>query len=93
MSKKKKKKFVVPVFKSDNAERVFWNRADLSDYFDKSDFVRTAFPNLKPSSSSISIRIPSYILMRVKERANALDIPYQSLMKEYIARGVLRSDR
>ena len=85
---KKKKKLIVPSFKNEDDERDFWDRVDLTDYFDKSDAVPVAFPNLKPTSASISIRIPQYLLMRLKERANALNIPYQSLMKEYIARGV-----
>jgi predicted DNA binding CopG/RHH family protein len=90
---KRKKKLIVPAFKSEDAERDFWDRIDLTDYFDKSDAVPVAFPNLKPTSASISLRIPQYLLVRLKERANALDVPYQSLMKQYIARGVLQSDR
>ena len=86
MINKKKKK--LPVFKSEDDERDFWAKSDLTDYFDKSEFVHAVFPNLKPTSSSISLRIPAHLIARVKERANALDIPYQSLMKEYIAHGV-----
>lgn len=89
---KNKKKLVVPAFKSENEERDFWDRADLTDYFDKSDFVPTAFPNLKPTSLSVSIRIPQHLLMRLKERANSLNIPYQSLMKLFIARGLSRKE-
>lgn len=85
----KRKKRPIPRFKSENTERNFWARANLTDHFDKGEFAAASFPNLKPTSASISIRIPSYLLARLKERANALDIPYQSLMKEYIARGVL----
>ena len=92
MNKKKKKKLVVPAFKSEDAERDFWDKVDLTDYFDKSDAVPVAFPDLKPTSASISIRIPQYLLMRLKERANRLDVPYQSLMKQYIARGVARDE-
>ena len=88
MSKKKKKEFVVPAFKTEDAERDFWDKVDLTDYFDKSDMKPALFPNLKPTSASISLRIPQYLLMRLKERANQLDVPYQSLMKQYIARGV-----
>ena len=88
----KKKKLVVPAFKSEDEERDFWDRADLTDYFDKSDFVPVAFPNLKPTSSSVSIRIPQHLLMRLKERANSLNIPYQSLMKLFIARGLSRKE-
>lgn len=86
MVNKKKKK--LPVFKSEDDERAFWAKSDFTDYFDKREFVRAVFPNLKPTSSSISLRIPTHLIARVKERANALDVPYQSLMKEYIARGV-----
>jgi len=90
--KKQKKKLVVPVFKTEDEERDFWDRADLTDYFDKSDFVPVSFPNLKPTSSSVSIRIPQYLLMRLKERANSLNIPYQSLMKLFLARGLSRKE-
>ncbi|OGL77392.1 hypothetical protein A3J43_03755 [Candidatus Uhrbacteria bacterium RIFCSPHIGHO2_12_FULL_54_23] len=83
-----KKKLKLPKFKNEDEEREFWARIDLSEYFEPSDFVRVSFPNLKPTTRSISIRIPEYLIIRVKERANALDIPYQSLMKQYIARGV-----
>ncbi len=88
MSKHKKKNLIIPAFKSEDDERDFWSSTDLSKYLDKGDAVSVSFPDLKPSSSSISIRIPSYLLARVKERANAIDIPYQSLIKSYIAHGV-----
>ena len=83
-----KKKKNVPVFKSEDEEREFWARADFTEYFDRSEFHSALFPNLKPTSASISLRIPGYLLMRLKERANKLDVPYQSLMKQYIARGI-----
>ena len=86
--KHKKKKLLIPAFKNEDDERDFWDKADLSEYFDKADFVPVVFSNLKPTSSSISLRIPSHLLARVKERANAIDIPYQSLIKQYIAHGV-----
>ncbi|OGG72883.1 hypothetical protein A3A38_01590 [Candidatus Kaiserbacteria bacterium RIFCSPLOWO2_01_FULL_53_17] len=92
MNKRTKKELVIPAFKNEDEEREFWDHIDLSQYLDKSDAVPVSFPNLKPSSSSISLRIPSYLLARVKERANAIDIPYQSLIKEYIARGVARKE-
>jgi len=85
---KEKKKLVLPKFKNEDEERDFWDRADFTDYFDKKDFVPVVFPNLKPTSASISLRIPGYLLMRLKERANKIDVPYQSLIKEYIARGI-----
>jgi len=55
-----------------------------------SDFERVSFPNLKPTSRPISIRIPEHILVRLKEHANEINVPYQSLIKEYIAEGVVR---
>lgn len=85
-----KKKLSVPKFKNEDQERNFWNRVDLSKRFSKKDFEAVSFPNLKPTSRSISIRVPEYILIRLKERANELNIPYQSLMKEYIAAGLSR---
>lgn len=85
-----KKKLKVPKFKSEAKERAFWAKIDLADYFEKSDFERAAFPNLKPTSRAISLRLPEYLLVRVKEQANELSIPYQSLMKKYIAQGIAK---
>lgn len=85
-----KKKLKVPKFKSEDEEREFWANIDLSEYYTPEDMVRVSFPNLKPTTRSISIRMPEYLIIRLKERANALDIPYQTLMKQYIARGVLQ---
>ena len=83
-----KKKLKIPKFKNEDQERNFWSKIDLADYFEPKDFEPVSFPNLKPTSRSISIRIPEFILFRVKEKANRLNIPYQSLIKEYIAQGV-----
>lgn len=83
------KKLKVPKFKTEAAERKFWARFDATKHFTPSDFERVSFPNLKPSSRSISLRLPEYLLVRVKEQANELDVPYQSLIKKYIAEGVL----
>lgn len=85
-----KKQLKIPKFKSEDEERNFWSKVDLSDYLKSEDFVLARFPNLKPTSHSISIRIPNYILIHLKERAHELNIPYQTLMKQYIANGVLR---
>ena len=74
--------------KNENQERVFWSEINLADHFNPSDFKPVSFPNLKPTSTSISIRIPDYLLARLKEQANELNIPYQTLMKQYIAKGV-----
>ena len=85
-----KKQLKIPKFKNEDEERKFWAQVDLSQYFKPADFSSVAFPNLKPSSRSISVRIPEYILIRLKEQANELNIPYQSLMKQYIAKGLLQ---
>jgi predicted DNA binding CopG/RHH family protein len=86
-----KKKLKVPKFKNEDEEREFWWNLDLSEYFEPSDFERASFPNLKPTTRSISIRIPEYLLNLVKEKANEINVPYQSLIKEYIKRGILSS--
>lgn len=79
-----KKVFKLPKFKNEQEERLYWEKIDLSEYFVPNDFEKVSFPNLKPSSRAISIRIPEYILNRVKEKANEVNIPYQSLIKSYI---------
>lgn len=86
-----KKPLKIPKFKNEDEEREFWWNLDLSEYFEPSDFERVSFPNLKPTTRSISIRIPEYLLNLVKEKANEINIPYQSLIKEYIKKGVLSS--
>lgn len=84
------KKIKIPEFKNEDQERAFWSKIDLSEYFRPEDFAQASFPNLKPSSHSISIRIPDYLLARLKEKAHELNVPYQTLVKQYIAQGVLR---
>ncbi len=83
-----KKQLKIPKFKNEDEEREFWWKLDLSEYLEPSDFERVSFPNLKPTSRSISIRIPEYLINRVKEKANEINIPYQSLIKQYIKKGV-----
>lgn len=83
-----KKRLKLPRFKNEDEERKFWGKLDLADYFERSDFERASFPNLKPTSRPISIRIPVYLLNRIKEKANEINVPYQSLIKEYLKAGV-----
>lgn len=83
-----KKLLKIPKFKSEDEERKFWAELDLSKYFAPSDFAAASFPNLKPTTRPISIRLPEYLLNQVKERANALSVPYQSLIKQYVEKGV-----
>jgi predicted DNA binding CopG/RHH family protein len=79
----------LPKFKNEDAERKFWETHSSVDYFDWANAQNVIFPNLKPTSTSISLRIPNYVLARLKERANSLNIPYQTLMKQYISKEVL----
>lgn len=84
-----KKLLKIPKFKSEEEERVFWSSLDLKEYFEPSDFKKVAFPNLKPTSQPVSIRMPEHLIVRLKEKANGLNIPYQTLMKQYIEKGVM----
>lgn len=83
-----KRQLKIPKFATEDKEAQFWSNLDLSEYLEPSDFKRVSFPNLKPTTRSISIRIPEYLLNRVKEKANEINIPYQSLIKDYIKKGV-----
>jgi len=85
-----KKKLKIPKFKNRDEEFEFFSNLDLSGHFEKSDFVPVSFPNLKPTSRSISLRMPLYMLSGIKERANTMDIPYQALIKKYVADGMKR---
>ncbi len=87
-----KKQLKIPKFKNEDQEAEFWANVDLSEYLEPSDFERVSFPNLKPTSRSISIRIPEYLINRVKEKANEINIPYQSLIKQYIKKGVFSAN-
>lgn len=75
----------IPVFKDENEEREFWAIHDSTEYIDWSNGEKAIFPNLKPSTESISLRLPSFLLARIKELANKKDVPYQSLMKIFLS--------
>lgn len=87
-----KKPLKLPKFKSATEERDYWLKLDLSKHFDADDFQKVTFPNLKPTSQPVSIRMPEHLLVRLKEKANALNVPYQALMKQYIEKGLLLGD-
>ncbi|OGR80152.1 MAG: hypothetical protein A3I11_05330 [Elusimicrobia bacterium RIFCSPLOWO2_02_FULL_39_32] len=78
----------LPKFKSEDEERRFWAKADSSKYFNWNKPERALFPNLKPTTESISLRVPKYLLAGIKELANAKDVPYQSLIKMYLVERV-----
>ncbi len=71
----------IPLFQSEADERAFWEKNDTSDYFKLAEAVKVRMPNLKPSTTSISLRLSQSFLDNVKLQANKLDVPYQSLMK------------
>ena len=71
----------IPLFQSEADERAFWEKNDTSDYFELEEAVKVRMPNLKPSTTSISLRLSQSFLDNVKLQANKLDVPYQSLMK------------
>jgi len=88
-----KKKISIPPVKNEDQEREFWDSIDLSKHLEPKDFRSVHFPDLKPTSRSISIRIPEYLLVRLKERANEINVPYQSLIKSYIKDGLLQNEQ
>lgn len=75
----------VPPFASEAEERRFWETHDSAEYFDWSKAERVRLPNLKPSTTSISLRLPVPLLERIKIAANKRDVPYQSLIKTWLA--------
>lgn len=89
MSKAKK----TPKFKSEAEERAFWESHDSSEYVDWSKASSISLPNLKPSTKTISLRLPESLLNRIKIEANKRDMPYQSLIKAWLANDVEKSRR
>ena len=89
MSKGKK----VPTFKTEKEEREFWEANDSSDYIHWSKAELASMPNLKPSTKTISLRLPENLLNSIKIEANKRDMPYQSLIKVWLADDVKESRR
>ena len=80
-----KKNKSLPVFKSEDQEREFWSKSDSTDYVDWSGARPLVLPNLKPSLRTISLRLPEHMLAELKLLANKRDVPYQSLLKLFLA--------
>jgi predicted DNA binding CopG/RHH family protein len=78
----------IPRFKSEAEEQEFWATHDTSDHFDWSRARSVVLPNLKPSTTAISMRLPETLLTDLRRLANEQDVPYQSLMKVYLAERV-----
>ncbi len=75
----------LPKFKNEDEEREFWATHDTTKYFDWSKAKNVTFPNLKPSVKTISLRLPKSMLEELKLLANKRDVPYQSLLKVFLA--------
>ncbi|MBL7224923.1 MAG: BrnA antitoxin family protein [Desulfobacteraceae bacterium] len=85
---KKNKKRRIPKFRNEDEEREFWASHDSTDYIDWSEAREVIMPNLKPTLKTISIRLPEIMLEELKLIANKRDVPYQSLMKIFLAERV-----
>jgi len=79
-----------PTFRSEEEEFEFWSTHDSTEYVDWSMATRATFPNLKPSTTTISLRLPAWLLHELKALANKQDIPYQSLLKMYLSERVVQ---
>lgn len=75
----------IPEFRNEDEEREFWSTHDSTEYLDWSKAKKVTFPNLKPSVKTISIRLPEMMLEDLKLLANKRDVPYQSLLKIFLA--------
>ena len=74
----------IPKFASEAEERAFWESQDSTAYVDWSKAKRAVLPNLKPTTKTISLRLPQHLLDSIKAAANARDVPYQSLIKVWL---------
>lgn len=79
-----------PRFKTEAEERTFWESHDSTEYVDWTRAESVQLPNLKPSTKTISLRLPVSLLERIKIEANKRDMPYQSLIKAWLAEDVSR---
>ncbi len=84
-AKRARKLKPLPVFKSEEEEREFWATHDSMDYVDWSKAERVVFPNLKSRARTISLRLPETMIENLKLLANKRDVPYQSLLKTFLA--------
>lgn len=78
----------IPKFKSEAEERKFWQTHDSTEYVDWSKAVRASFPNLKLTSKPVTVRLPQSLVDRLKIKAHKKDVPYQSLMKDILYKGL-----
>ena len=83
MSKSQRKE--LPTFRDEDREREFWSKADSTAYVDWEGAKRVVLPSLKPTQKTISLRLPAMMLAELKRLANKRDVPYQSLLKIFVA--------
>ena len=83
----------LPQFKTEAEERAYWESHDSADHVDWSKAASVRLPNLKPSSTAISLRLPNALLERIKIAAGKRDVPYQSLIKIWLAEKLDASGR
>lgn len=88
MKRSKSKRKALPRFQSEATERDFWLTHDSAAYFDLSKARPAVFSNLKSTTRTISLRIPETLLAEIRTLANKMDVPYQSLMKVFLAERV-----
>jgi predicted DNA binding CopG/RHH family protein len=74
----------IPKFANEAQERAFWETHDSAEYLDWGQAKKVLLPNLKPSTQTISLRLPQHLLDGIKNAANARDVPYQSLIKVWL---------
>jgi predicted DNA binding CopG/RHH family protein len=74
----------IPKFVNEDEERKFWEQHDSSEYIDWNKAQSVVMPNLKPTTRTISLRLPQHLLDSIKAAANARDVPYQSLIKVWL---------
>ncbi len=80
----KKRLKAIPHFASEEEEKRFWEQNDSSDYLDWDKARQVVMPNLKPTTKTISLRLPQHLLDSIKSAAHARDVPYQSLIKVWL---------
>lgn len=82
----------IPHFESEDKERLFWSKRDSTQYIDWKKAEKALFPDLKPTTRTISIRLPEHLIEDIKRVAYKFDIPYQSLIKIILAEGIKTVD-
>ena len=93
MEESRRTRKTLPTFPSEAEERRFWETHDTTPHVDWATARPARFPNLKPSTETISLRLPAGLLADLKALANKQDVPYQSLLKVFLAERVAREWR